>query len=36
MKDAAELWGDDDGWYLGSAVKFADEFDGWTGWSSKR
>lgn len=36
MKDAAELWGDDDGWYLGSAVKFADEFNGWTGWSSRR
>jgi len=31
MKVASETWGDADSWYLKSAVKFADEFGGWSG-----
>jgi hypothetical protein len=35
MKEADALWGKKDGWYLKAAVKFADEFTGWTGFSSE-
>ena len=30
MKESAKTWGDGDLFYLKAAVKFADEFDGWT------
>jgi hypothetical protein len=33
IKEASELFGDDDGFYLKAAVKFAAEFEEWTGFS---
>lgn len=35
MKEAAETWGDDDGWFLKAAVKFSCEFKGWGGFDSR-
>jgi hypothetical protein len=32
MKEAALTWGDVHEWYLTAAIKFADEFAGWTGF----
>jgi hypothetical protein len=32
MREAALLWGDVHEWYLTAAIKFADEFAGWTGF----
>jgi hypothetical protein len=34
MKEAAMTWGDVHEWYLTAAVKFADEFQGWTGFNA--
>jgi len=34
MKEAAFTWGDVHEWYLTAAVRFADDFEGWTGFSS--
>ena len=34
MKVAAETWGDERGFYLKAATKFADEFDNWDGFYS--
>lgn len=34
MKEAADTWGDEDGFYLRAAVKFAAEFDGWGGFGA--
>ena len=31
MKDAEKLWGENDGFWLKAAVKFADEFGDWSG-----
>ena len=33
MKEAALTWGDVHEQYLGAAVRFADDFHGWTGFS---
>lgn len=33
MKEAAFTWGDVHDWYLAAAVKFADDFKGWTGFA---
>jgi hypothetical protein len=30
MREANMLWGEKDGWYLKAAVKFVDDFTGWT------
>ncbi|KAK4988051.1 hypothetical protein LTR50_004167 [Elasticomyces elasticus] len=35
MKEAANLWGDEDKYILKAAVSFAAEFDGWGGFNSK-
>lgn len=35
MKESAELWGDENEFYLKAATKIAWEFDGWTGFGSK-
>lgn len=32
LKVGAEVWGEKEGWYLKAAVKFIDEFRGWTGF----
>jgi len=34
MKAAALTWGDVHERYLSAAVKFADDFEGWTGFAS--
>ena len=34
MKEAANTWGDEDGFYLKAAVKFSEEFDGWGGFGN--
>lgn len=34
MKEAALTWGDVHEWYLTAAIKFADEFAGWTGFGA--
>lgn len=34
MKEAAQTWGDKDGFYLKAAVKFGEEFDGWGGFGA--
>lgn len=34
IKEAAITWGDNNGQYLAAAVKFADGFNGWTGFPS--
>ncbi|GFF30915.1 hypothetical protein IFM46972_03063 [Aspergillus udagawae] len=33
LKEACDLWGDSDSFFLKAAVKFADEFHGWSGFS---
>lgn len=35
MMEGAKTWGDKDQWYLKNAVRFADEFDGWGGFSAE-
>ncbi|KAI9779995.1 MAG: hypothetical protein M1816_003277 [Peltula sp. TS41687] len=32
MKEAARTWGDEHDWYLRAAVRYADEFESWTGF----
>ncbi|GKZ85967.1 hypothetical protein AnigIFM56816_000815 [Aspergillus niger] len=32
LKEACDLWGDSDSFFLKAAVKFADEFQGWSGF----
>lgn len=32
MREAAMTWGDVHEWYLTAAIKFVDEFEGWTGF----
>jgi hypothetical protein len=32
MKEAASTWGDADRQYLSAAVRFTDEFNGWSGF----
>ena len=34
MKEAAMTWGDVHERYLAAAVRFADDFEGWTGFGS--
>lgn len=34
IKEAGKVWGDKDEFYLKAAVKFADEFDGWGGFTA--
>ena len=33
LKEAARTWGDEDGFYLKAAAKFADQFGGWFGFT---
>lgn len=30
MKEAAQTWGDEHGHYLASAIRFVDDFTGWS------
>jgi hypothetical protein len=36
MKEISETWGDDSQYYEKAAVKFADEFEHWGGFSAEK